>query len=85
MLQPIHSSAFVKSRNRGTGALLPVQGQSVIRLLGWVSAFHLGPRSPLEPRSACGAHCRARLVSSYFNDRVFILSLRAHLRTNCLL
>ena len=35
---------------------------------GWVSAFHLGPRSPLEPRSACGAHCRARLVSSFYTE-----------------
>ena len=66
MLCTFQISISVECRNRATGALLPVQGQSVIRLLGWVSAFHLGPRSPLEPRSACGAHCRARLVSSKY-------------------
>ena len=58
-------SFSVEGRNRGTGARCYRCELPVIRQFDWVSAFHLGPRSPLEPRSARGAHCRARLVSSY--------------------
>ena len=55
-------SISMEGRNRVQGYRCETASQ--YDWFGWVSAFHLGPRSPLEPRSACGAHCRARLVSS---------------------